>query len=78
LVFSRGTKDFTLEVSYDNTNWNMVVADTLASVKDYDLCELPLETFDAPAHGRYIRFTYLTYYGSWGGGLNYISWEFLE
>ncbi len=69
---NRGTQDFILEMSMDNTTWNLVVSDTLTDVRSTDKCQLPEETFCAYAHGRYVRFTALTYY-DYGSGLNYIT-----
>ncbi len=73
-VANRGTKEFTLEMSLDNVIWNLVARGALTDVRFTDECQLPEKTFSAFAHGRYVRFTALTYYAM-GSGLNYITWE---
>ncbi len=71
----RHTKNFTIETSYDMNNWDMVVSDQLK--KPPSECDIEIEKFGTGAHGRYMRYTSVDFYGSIGGGLNYMSWEFV-
>ncbi len=73
----RGTNEFTLEASLDNSNWNVAVSGSLEKVWHYDVCELPFFTFPAFVQARYVRFTAHSYYNK-GAGLNYITWNLAD
>ena len=73
----RGTKDYTIEVSQDNSQWTQVAAGTLADVRGLACGDVPLEKI-APsggsvATGRYVKFTVVDYYGTGGGALEYFA-----
>ncbi len=74
-IFS-GTKDFKLEISYDQNEWTLLTSGTLPSALDLGVCDIPINTYETPAHGRYFRFTAVNYYGK-GSGINYLDWQFL-
>ncbi len=76
ILLSSGTKNFTVETSYDMSEWTMVIDEVMESAIGINICEIPLQKFSAPAHGRYVKFTAVTHYGA-GSGLNYLTWHFL-
>ena len=73
----RGTKDFSLEISYDRFGWTVLVEDTLADLWTVDKCSMPKMEFDVITHGRYVKFTAKNYYG-YGSGLNYIGFRYMK
>ncbi len=74
ILFYRGTKDFTIAESYDLSHWRVVVSGTLTSAIGMD-CQAPIEVFPAVFHGRYIKFSAVSYLG-YGYGLQYFSWSY--
>ncbi len=72
----RSTKNFIIEASYDQVNWNPVISDSLEQPSDS--CNMRIEEFAGVTHARYIRYTSVDYYGGNGGGLNFMSWLFVS
>ncbi len=77
LINHRGTKDFTIETSTDQTNWELAVSETLPSAIDVDACQIPIKSYSVQVYARYLRYTLVNYYEK-GAGLNHISWDLFK
>ena len=65
----RGTLDFRIQISLDNSSWTTVVDNTLDWTNS-SIDPIPLQTFDiTSADARYVKFWVDSSYG-YGGGIN--------
>ena len=77
-----GTKDFIIESSLDEQTWIRILDATFTTnPTPANTCpRAPLETFEFSEQrvAQFAKFTIKSYYGNWGGGLQYINFDFIQ
>ena len=72
----RGVKDFTVSVSNDNVNFEVVVQDVLTNPINKQCSQIKKEYFQlsSPRMEKFIKFTAVTFHGD-AFALQYFGWQ---
>ena len=78
VLFSHGTKQFSVHVSFkSHYDWTKVLTDNLPDARNKTCEEIPLNTFEVNAAGRFVKIIMESFYGV-GPGLKYVNIEYEE
>ena len=74
----RGTKDISVAVSTSSASGDgtVVASGSLTDLStEADSCNVPVDNFllGSPVQARYVKINLISYYGSFGGGIQYFT-----